>query len=175
MASNVGSAATITGNPQNIMIGSVSHIPYTTFAATLGPVSLAGLLVTLTLIVLFHRDEFTGTLRAAPKPKAEANRVLVMRALLTTLILIALFFAGIGPAKAAIALDQKRPNFSAFLGRIHISVQPYRPPLPSTPGTIRLILDSDAAKAAKKGTESVPYGPIPHASEQGIFCRLTGN
>ena len=28
MASNVGSAATITGNPQNIMIGSLSHIPY---------------------------------------------------------------------------------------------------------------------------------------------------
>src|SRR5450631_2056696 len=31
MASNVGSTATITGNPQNIMIGSFSQIPYTTF------------------------------------------------------------------------------------------------------------------------------------------------
>src|SRR5271156_4674128 len=104
MASNVGSAATITGNPQNIMIGSLSHIPYATFAAALGPVALAGLLVTLALIVLFHRDEFTGALLAAPKPKVEANRVLVMRAALATLVLIALFFAGVGPAKAAIVI-----------------------------------------------------------------------
>ena len=32
MASNIGSTATITGNPQNIMIGSLSHIPYTKFS-----------------------------------------------------------------------------------------------------------------------------------------------
>ena len=32
MASNVGSTATITGNPQNIMVGSLSHIRYATFA-----------------------------------------------------------------------------------------------------------------------------------------------
>src|SRR6202042_2229108 len=33
MASNVGSVATITGNPQNMMIGSFSHIRYRDFAA----------------------------------------------------------------------------------------------------------------------------------------------
>src|SRR5262249_12930389 len=31
MASNIGSVATITGNPQNMMIGSFSRIPYATF------------------------------------------------------------------------------------------------------------------------------------------------
>ena len=45
MASNIGSAATITGNPQNIMIGSFSHIPYGDFAAALAPVAAAGLVV----------------------------------------------------------------------------------------------------------------------------------
>jgi len=35
MASNVGSVATITGNPQNMMIGSFSQIPYTAFSAAL--------------------------------------------------------------------------------------------------------------------------------------------
>ncbi len=54
MASNVGSTATITGNPQNIMIGSFSHIPYTKFALALAPVALVGLLVTVALIALFH-------------------------------------------------------------------------------------------------------------------------
>ncbi len=42
MASNIGSVATITGNPQNMMIGSFSGIPYRQFLATLAPVALAG-------------------------------------------------------------------------------------------------------------------------------------
>jgi Na+/H+ antiporter NhaD/arsenite permease-like protein len=105
MASNVGSTATITGNPQNIMIGSFSHIPYTKFAFALGPVALVGLIVTVALIALFHRAEFAGAERLeAPRPKADVNRVLMIRALLATLIMIALFFAGVVPAKAAIII-----------------------------------------------------------------------
>ncbi len=105
MASNVGSTATITGNPQNIMIGSFSHIPYTKFALALGPVALVGLIVTVALIALCHRAEFVGAARlAAPRAKVEVNRVLVIRALLATLVMIALFFAGVVPAKAAIII-----------------------------------------------------------------------
>jgi len=105
MASNVGSTATITGNPQNIMIGSFSHITYNKFALALGPVALVGLVITVALIALFHRAEFTGGAPLeAPQPKVNANRVLVIRALLATLIMIALFFAGVVPAKAAIII-----------------------------------------------------------------------
>jgi Na+/H+ antiporter NhaD/arsenite permease-like protein len=105
MASNIGSTATITGNPQNIMIGSFSHIPYIKFALALGPVALVGLIVTVALIALFHRAEFAGAERLeAPRPKVDANRALVIRALLATLILIAMFFAGVVPAKAAIII-----------------------------------------------------------------------
>src|ERR1700680_1279142 len=105
MASNVGSTATITGNPQNIMIGSFSQIPYAQFALTLGPVALVGLIITVALIALFHRTEFASPARLkAPQPKVAANRVLVIRALLATLILIALFFVGVVPAKAAIII-----------------------------------------------------------------------
>ena len=42
-ASNIGSTATITGNPQNMLIGSLSGISYLDFIAHLGPVALAGL------------------------------------------------------------------------------------------------------------------------------------
>ena len=105
MASNVGSTATITGNPQNIMIGSLSQIPYTKFVLALGPVALVGLIITVALIALFHRSEFMGAVRLeGPRPKANANRVLVIRALLATLIMIGLFFAGVVPAKAAIII-----------------------------------------------------------------------
>jgi Na+/H+ antiporter NhaD/arsenite permease-like protein len=44
-ASNIGSVATITGNPQNMLIGSISGISYLDFMARLGPVALAGLCV----------------------------------------------------------------------------------------------------------------------------------
>src|SRR5580700_5936368 len=103
MASNVGSTATITGNPQNIMIGSLSQIPYARFALALAPVALVGLIITVALIAPFHRAEFTAARRLeAPRQKVDANRVLMIRTLLATLILIALFFAGAAPAKAAI-------------------------------------------------------------------------
>ena len=58
MASNVGSTATITGNPQNMIIGSLSHIPYGTFATALWPVAAVGLILTALLIALIYRREF---------------------------------------------------------------------------------------------------------------------
>ncbi len=42
-AANIGSVATITGNPQNMLIGSVSGIAYRDFLAHLGPVAIIGL------------------------------------------------------------------------------------------------------------------------------------
>jgi Na+/H+ antiporter NhaD/arsenite permease-like protein len=105
MASNVGSVATITGNPQNIMIGSFSQIPYPNFALALSPIALAGLVVTVALVALMHRDEFANEapLRI-PKATLRFNRALVARALLATVIMIVLFFAWVVPAKVAIVI-----------------------------------------------------------------------
>jgi len=103
MASNIGSTATITGNPQNIMIGSFSHIPYANFAAALAPVALFGLLLTIILIALFHRHEFArGARLTAPSTPIRLHRVLMWRALVGTALVISLFFAGQPPAKVAI-------------------------------------------------------------------------
>jgi Na+/H+ antiporter NhaD/arsenite permease-like protein len=75
IASNVGSTATITGNPQSMMIGSFSHITYTKFTLALGPVALVGLIITVALIALFHRAEFKGAPRLdAPQREVNANR-----------------------------------------------------------------------------------------------------
>ncbi|HEY0563955.1 MAG TPA: SLC13 family permease, partial [Terriglobales bacterium] len=54
-ASNIGSTATITGNPQNILIGSVSRIGYLDFMFHLGPVAVIGLFVDWGLLHLFFR------------------------------------------------------------------------------------------------------------------------
>lgn len=45
IASNLGSVATITGNPQNMLIGSASGISYTNFLAHLGPIAVFGLFI----------------------------------------------------------------------------------------------------------------------------------
>ena len=55
-ASNIGSVATITGNPQNIIIGSISHIPYGVFATALAPIAIVGLLIAAALITLSYRS-----------------------------------------------------------------------------------------------------------------------
>src|SRR5438034_7265430 len=58
MASNIGSVATITGNPQNMMIGSFSGIPYRDFARALAPIAAAGLVATVVVIAVLYRREF---------------------------------------------------------------------------------------------------------------------
>ena len=49
-ATNLGSVATLTGNPQNILVGSFSGISYLDFTAVLFPVALLGLAVQVVLL-----------------------------------------------------------------------------------------------------------------------------
>ncbi|MGH6875771.1 MAG: anion transporter [Rhizomicrobium sp.] len=103
MASNCGSVALITGNPQNIVIGSLSRIPYGSFSAALSPVAIMGLLLTIALIALFHPREFWTRERLDSIPeRAPWHAPLMIKSLLVTLLLVILFFAGVTPAKAAI-------------------------------------------------------------------------
>jgi Na+/H+ antiporter NhaD/arsenite permease-like protein len=54
-ASNIGSVASITGNPQNMLIGSVSRIGYVDFLVHLGPVALVGLCLDWALLQRLYR------------------------------------------------------------------------------------------------------------------------
>jgi Na+/H+ antiporter NhaD/arsenite permease-like protein len=103
MASNIGSTATITGNPQNIMIGSFSHIPYGAFAAALSPVAAAGLVAALLLVALAWPAEFFARARlAAVVPRPRWNRGLLLESLAVALGMVVFFFIGQAPAKVAI-------------------------------------------------------------------------
>jgi Na+/H+ antiporter NhaD/arsenite permease-like protein len=103
MASNVGSTATITGNPQNMIIGSLSHIPYSTFTAALSPIAGIGLVLTMGLIALVYRSEFwtREQLRGESEP-AHTDWPIMVKSVAVSLAMIAGFFAGIPPAEAAI-------------------------------------------------------------------------
>jgi Na+/H+ antiporter NhaD/arsenite permease-like protein len=58
LASNIGSAMTITGNPQNMLIGMNSGISFGWFMIYLLPISLIGLIFTVYAIRWFYKKEF---------------------------------------------------------------------------------------------------------------------
>lgn len=65
-ASNAGSAATLIGNPQNILIGQVGELGFWSYFALAVAPSLAGLAVTFGCIALVWRASLTAIAAAAP-------------------------------------------------------------------------------------------------------------
>ena len=94
MASNIGSVATITGNPQNIMIGSFSGIPYAQFSLRMLPIALAGLVLCAIIIRIIYREHFVPRSIEPVPMKARIHRALLIKSLVVSLIMIFLFFVG---------------------------------------------------------------------------------
>ena len=103
MASNIGSTATITGNPQNILIGSYSGIPYAQFAGALAPVAALGLVVLFVLVVaMFPREFLVRTRFEVPTARLRFHGALLIKAVIAAAAMIVAFFAGVPPAEVAI-------------------------------------------------------------------------
>ncbi|HEX4261628.1 MAG TPA: anion transporter [Acetobacteraceae bacterium] len=103
MASNVGSTATITGNPQNMIIGTLSGISYGRFAASLAPVAAIGLVLTVLVIgALWWREFFAGDRLSAEAPPTHVHRGVMLKTLAVTAALVIGLFAGFTPPKVAI-------------------------------------------------------------------------
>ncbi|HWB85472.1 MAG TPA: anion transporter [Bryobacteraceae bacterium] len=103
MAANVGSVATITGNPQNMMIGSFSRIGYRNFSAALAPVAAVGLVLTVVVIVLIYRREFGKGAVIAVEPRfVRVRGALLWKSLAVSLGMIVFFFAGWPVPKVAV-------------------------------------------------------------------------
>lgn len=100
--SNIGSVASITGNPQNMLIGSFSGIGYRDFLLHLGPVALVGLFLDWMVLYWFYlrKERHEPKLQdGIPVPLIELSR-LTKPAVVVTGVVIA-FFAGVPPAMAA--------------------------------------------------------------------------
>jgi Na+/H+ antiporter NhaD/arsenite permease-like protein len=103
-ASNIGSAATVTGNPQNILIGSVSGLTFTRFASQLGPVALVGLALDAALLcVLFARDLQDTPVEPRPRTVVPTHRGLLVKTLVVIALVLAGFLAGYDTALVAAA------------------------------------------------------------------------
>ncbi len=101
-AANVGSAATLIGNPQNMLVGVSSGISFTRFTAVLGPPALAGLVVTWAIVLLVYRRQLGGQpIRIEPPPAARVHRPLLRKSLFALGLLLAALLLGAPPALAA--------------------------------------------------------------------------
>jgi Na+/H+ antiporter NhaD/arsenite permease-like protein len=102
-AANIGSVATIVGNPQNMLIGTTSGISYVTFSANLLPVGFAGLVLAWLVIVVVYPKEFVSVTFAAPVLRRQARHgYLLTKTLLATAVMLGLLLAGAPPTLAAL-------------------------------------------------------------------------
>jgi Na+/H+ antiporter NhaD/arsenite permease-like protein len=102
--SNIGSAATMTGNPQNILIGSLSGLPFTTFVAVIGPVALFGLAIDALLLWTMFRGQLrvpVGLPRA--HVAVRVHRSLLIKTAAVIAFVVAGFLAGYDTALVAAA------------------------------------------------------------------------
>jgi Na+/H+ antiporter NhaD/arsenite permease-like protein len=99
-ASNCGSVATITGNPQNMVIGTLSRIPYPAFAAALTPVAVFGLVAVIVMVRLVYAQEFAFKGELEPHSfRGHMHGGQVLKASVTCVALAIAFFAGVAPRR----------------------------------------------------------------------------
>lgn len=118
MGANAGSALTLAGNPQNMLVAQLSGISYRSYLVSAGPAALVGLVVTAAVLHALVRRELPAALAPsassedeASSPEAAAPAALVPRAegkpTIAPLVVLAAvsvaFVAGADLAWAAIA------------------------------------------------------------------------
>lgn len=102
-ASNIGSAATVTGNPQNMFIGVRSGIPFLTFLVKMVPISLIGLFLNYVFIWLLYRREINRkSIFSSLLDEPRVDKSLLTKSLSVLLAVFGLFIYGISYPFAAL-------------------------------------------------------------------------
>lgn len=102
-SANIGSAATIIGNPQNALIAVRSGITLLPFLRKLWPVSFLGLILDGALLCWLYRRRITAEPLTVPPPRrpVEIQRWLLAASLLSGLGMVVALALGVRPAAAA--------------------------------------------------------------------------
>ncbi len=125
-ASNIGSAATIIGNPQNMLIGQTGELRFGAYLLWCAPPAILALGAAYAIVVLLYRSRWEG----APPESAHAtwgwneyDAHQSQKGILLAIILIALFFTPIrrelsALAVAGILLCSRRITTRSLLGQV---------------------------------------------------------
>jgi Na+/H+ antiporter NhaD/arsenite permease-like protein len=102
-AANVGSVATLTGNPQNMLVGSFSRIPYRTFLLYEAPVAAAGLSCVFGVVWLVYRRDLVARFDPAwLDTHFPVHYPLMVKTVLAVVVMLAAFLAGVPVALVAV-------------------------------------------------------------------------
>jgi Na+/H+ antiporter NhaD/arsenite permease-like protein len=102
-ATNIGSVATLSGNPQNILIGSFSQIGYLEFARSLTPIALIGLGVQIGLLWLLYPEvRSTTPVAHIPQIRYRIFKPLFTKTIVVTTGLLLAFAIGVPLGEASL-------------------------------------------------------------------------
>ena len=115
VASNIGSAATLMGNPQNILIGSLSGLSFGAYFVTAGPVALLGLVCAFSIIAFVYRDKLEGHLEKYTGNEVNYHSYLIVKSCFVLGAILAAYMAGydlalVSSLGAAFLLITRRVN-----------------------------------------------------------------
>jgi Na+/H+ antiporter NhaD/arsenite permease-like protein len=103
-SANIGSAATLVGNPQNMIIEQFSHIPFAEFSRSLVPASLVGLALNFAILrVSFSKMLPQGRIEHQPGPKVELDCTLFLLVCVVFISIFGCFVAGLNLSWTALA------------------------------------------------------------------------
>ena len=115
-SANLGSAATLVGNPQNMLVGSLSGMEFARFLALCGPAAIAGMAVNSALLWAYYgRSLGSAPIDAPSAPPTLAKDAYLVAAV--TIGLVAAFalgahlgYAALGGAVTLFVLDRREPT-----------------------------------------------------------------
>jgi Na+/H+ antiporter NhaD/arsenite permease-like protein len=115
-SANIGSAMSVTGNPQNAVIGVSAHFSFLGFLGHLAPVSVVGMLINVMVLSVFFRKELLNhplkqQVKAAP---VKVERTLLVKCCFAAALVIVLWILGYSFPLVAISVGA----FILIIGRV---------------------------------------------------------
>lgn len=115
-SANLGSALTLVGNPQNMLVGTMSGLPFATFTGAVLPAVLAGMVVHLGVLWIAYRSALDDRPlpSTGPPPELGADAPLAAGVFAAVVLAFAfgahLGFAALAGAVALMLLDRREPT-----------------------------------------------------------------
>jgi Na+/H+ antiporter NhaD/arsenite permease-like protein len=115
-SANIGSVMSVTGNPQNAVIGVSAHFSFLGFLAHLAPVSIVGMIINVAVLSLFFRGELLGhplkrQMQAVP---VKVEQTLLVKCCIAAALVIVLWILGYSFPLVAISVGA----FILIIGRV---------------------------------------------------------
>jgi Na+/H+ antiporter NhaD/arsenite permease-like protein len=104
MSANLGSVATLVGNPQNMIIGHMSKMPFVHFSVAMVPVAAAGLVIQYVILRFGFHKVLTETQIQRPEPRTyQLDKALLALAFTVLAAVFIGFVAGLNLSWTALA------------------------------------------------------------------------